>query len=147
MRESNTPPTRDRLLVVMGAWLDDEDSDVVAVEEVDGRVAVRLRQVTRDFTTVWCDPRERTLRLEAYVLPAPSTSREAVYRLLLRYNAGLRDAAFALDEEGAVVLVARLWAEDVGEDRLQLVFGELWEGVERAFRPLARIGFERETSA
>ena len=135
---------RERLLALFGAWADDPESDVVAVEEVDGRVAVRMRQTVRDFSTIWCDPGERTIRFEVYVLPAPPGSAAEIHRQALVRNAGLRDAAFALDDEGAVVIVARIPTTDLSDDRLQLVVAELWEGVERAFPSMVRLAFARE---
>ncbi len=135
---------RERLLALLGAWADDPDSDVVAVEEVDGRVAVRMRQTVRDFSTIWCDPGERTIRFEAYVLPAPPKSAAEIHRQALVRNAGLRDAAFALDDEGAVVIVARIPTTELSDDRLQLVVAEVWEGVERAFPSMVRLAFARE---
>ncbi|MEX1287432.1 MAG: hypothetical protein AB1Z57_05800 [Acidimicrobiia bacterium] len=135
---------RERLLALFGAWADDPESDVVAVEEVDGRVAVRMRQTVRDFSTIWCDPGERTIRFEVYVLPAPPGSAAEIHRQALVRNAGLRDAAFALDDEGAVVIVARIPTIELSDDRLQLVVAELWEGVERAFPSMVRLAFARE---
>ena len=135
---------RQRLLALLGAWVDDTESDVVATEVVDGRVAVRMRQTVRDFTTIWCDPGERTIRFEAYVLPAPPRSVAEIHRQALVRNAGLRDAAFALDTEDAVVLVARIPTEELSDDRLQLVVADLWEGVERAFPSMVRLAFARE---
>lgn len=135
---------RERLLALLGAWVADPASDVVATEEVEGRVAVRMRQTVRDFTTIWCDPGERTIRFEAYVLPAPPRAAAEIHRQALVRNAGLRDAAFALDDEGAIVLVARIPTAELSDDRLQLVVAELWEGVERAFPPMVRLAFARE---
>jgi hypothetical protein len=137
---------RDRLVGLLEAMVADPELDVVAVEVVDGRVAVRMRQTVRDFTTVWCDVGDRTVRFEAYVLPAPAARSEAVYRQVLVRNARMRDAAFALDGEGAIVLVARVPVESVDDHRLGLVLAELWEGVELAFPSLVRLAFGREKS-
>jgi hypothetical protein len=137
---------RDRLVGLLEAMVADPEVDVVAVEVVDGRVAVRLRQTVRDFTTIWCDVGNRTVRFEAYVLPDPPRRAEAVHRQALVRNARLRDAAFALDGEGAVVMVARVPVTSLDEDRLGLVLAELWEGVELAFPSMARLAFGREKS-
>lgn len=143
---ASPPSPRERLLAVLTTWLDDPDADVVAVEEVEGRVAVRLRQIVRDFSTVWIDVGERTARFELYVLPAPPRSAPEVHRQALARNRSMRDVAFALDRDGAVVLVARIPVTDVTEARLQSVFGELWEGVELAFPSMVRLAFAREKS-
>lgn len=134
----------DRLLALLEPMVGDPEMDVVAVEEVEGRVAVRMRQTVRDFTTIWCDPGERTVRFEAYVLPAPVRRTADVHRQALVRNARLRDAAFALDGEGAVVLVARVPVASLDEQRLGLVLAELWEGVELAFPSMVRLAFGRE---
>lgn len=134
-------PTPERLVALVEPMVVDPELDVVACETVDGRVAIRLRQSVRDFTTVWCDVGELTTRFEAYVLPAsdaPAIHREALVR-----NARMRDVAFALDTEGGLVLVARVQTADLAA-RLGFVLAELWEGVELAFPSMRRS--LRETS-
>ena len=76
----------ERLGAVFRSWVEDPGSDVVATELVDGRWAVRMAQQTRDFTTVWVEPGDRTVGFEAYVLPSPPKQLEEVYRLLLVRN-------------------------------------------------------------
>ncbi len=43
------------LRVVSQGWVEDEASDVVFAGEYEGRLAVRMAQQARDFTTVWYD--------------------------------------------------------------------------------------------
>lgn len=121
-------------------WLDDGGSSVEYAEEVEGRWAVRMRQDTRDATTVWFDVGERSLRFEAYVLPAPVDPGE-VHRQALVRNARAWRTFFALDAEGAVVLRGRLAADRVTLDELDRVLGEVFDTVELAFRPMVRAGF------
>jgi hypothetical protein len=128
-------------------WLDDPTSSVEYAEEVEGRWAVRMRQETRDATTVWWDVGERSLTFEAYVLPAPPVPAE-VYRQALVRNARAWRCFFALDTEGAIVIRGRLGKDRVGLEELDRVLGEIYEMIEIAFRPMVRAGFPgREKSS
>jgi hypothetical protein len=93
-----------RVLASLRPLLDDPEADVEHVEEVDGRVAVRMRQQVRDATTVWCTPGERTVTFEAYLLPAPPSHAEEVFRQALVRSASGWLVHYALDGEGAVIL-------------------------------------------
>ncbi|MFP3882876.1 MAG: YbjN domain-containing protein [Actinomycetota bacterium] len=121
-------------------WLEDEDGSVEYAEEVEGRWAVRMRQETRDATTVWFTVGERSLEFEAYVLPEPRTP-AGVHRLALKRNARAWRCFFALDAENAVVLRGRLAADRVTVQELDRVLGEVYETIELAFRPMVRAGF------
>jgi hypothetical protein len=112
-------------------WLDDAESSVEYAEEVEGRWAVRMRQQTRDATTVW---------FEAHVIPQPAVAAEAHRQALVRNGAGWR-CFFALDDEGAIVLRGRVAAAHVTLDELDLVLGEIYDTIEVAFRPMVRAGF------
>lgn len=131
-------------------WVDDPESDVVYAEQVDGRWAARMRQTVRDATTVWWEVGERSLRAEAYVIPAPPRRAEDVYRLCLVRNATAWRVRFCLDPEGAVVIRARVGVGEVTAGVLDLVLAEIYEAVELSFPPLARLAFgrpgERETN-
>ena len=128
-------------------WLADPESTVEYAEEVEGRWAVRMRQECRDATTVWWDVGQRSLRFEAYVMPAPVAAAE-VHRQALARNARSWRCFFALDDEGAIVLRGRLAADQVDIDELDRVLGEIFETIEIAFRPMVRAGFPgREKSS
>lgn len=127
-------------------WVEDPTSSVEYAEEVEGRWAVRMRQDVRDATTVWFDVGERSLRFEAYVVPAPLAPAE-VHRQALVRNARAWRCFFAIDAEGAIVLRGRLAADRVTLDELDRVLGEVFESIEVAFRPMVRAGFpSREKS-
>ena len=128
-------------------WLEDEEGSVEYAEEVEGRWAVRMRQETRDATTVWFDVGERSLSFEAYVLPEPRVSDEVHRQALVRNERAWR-CFFALDAENAIVLRGRLAADLVTIDELDRVLGEVYDMIELAFRPMARAGFPgREKSS
>jgi hypothetical protein len=129
------------------AWVDDPGSDVVWAGAHEGRWGIRLAQQARDFTTIWFDIGERTLGIEAYVLPAPPLDREQVYRHCLVRNATVWRVHFALDRDGAVYLRGRLPLDAVSEEALDETVGAVYEVIELSFRALVRLGFEsREKS-
>jgi hypothetical protein len=134
----------DLVASITDAWADDPDSDVVWAGDHEGRRGVRMRQTVRDSTTVWFGVGDRTLAIEAYVLPAPSSNRDEVFRQCLVRNAATRRVHFAVDADGGIVLVGRIPVEEVGRTELELVLGEVYELVEVAFRPLVRAAFARE---
>lgn len=127
-------------------WLDDDEGSVEYAEEVEGRWAVRMRQETRDATTVWFTVGERSLEFEAYVLPEPLAPEEVHRQALLR-NARAWRCFFATDAENAIVLRGRLAADLVTVEELDRVLGEVYETIELSFRPMVRAGFPgRENS-
>lgn len=129
---------------VTQAWVDDPDGDVVWAGDHEGRRGVRMRQTVRDFTTVWFTTGERTVAIEAYVLPAPPHRREEVYRQVLARNAGTRRVHFALDADGDLVLVGRIPVNEASELELELALGEVYALVEVSFRALVAAAFGRE---
>lgn len=125
------------------SWVNDGESDVVAAELVEDRWAVRIAQQTRDFTTVWVQPGERTVGFEAYILPPPPKNRSEVFRQILFRNHSSWRVHFAIDGEGEIYLRGRVAATDADEETLQYVFGEIYQLVELAFRPLLEAGYMR----
>lgn len=121
-------------------WLEDPDSAVEYSEELEGRIAVRMRQQARDATTVWFDVGERSLWFEAYFMPAPPSPGDVHRQALIRNMSSWR-VFFAVDSEGALILRGRLPVERVTTEELDFVLGEIYETVEVAFRPMIRAGF------
>ena len=129
------------------AWLDDDDSAVEYAEQVEGRWAVRVRQETRDATTIWFTIGERSLWYEAYMFPVGDGS-SVVFRQALVRNSRSWRVFFALASEGGLVLRGRLPAGLVTMAELDFVLGEVYETVEIAFRPMLRsLLEEREKSS
>lgn len=127
-------------------WLEDEGSAVVYAEEVEGRWAVRMSQLVRDATTVWFEVGQRSIRFEAYVLPAPPNPAEVHRQALVRNQRAWR-CFFAVDRDGAVVLRGRLHSDQVSIAELDMALGEIYETIEVAFRPMVEAGFSsRENS-
>jgi hypothetical protein len=118
-------------------WLDDPESSVEYAEQVEGRWAVRMRQETRDATTVWFTVGERSLEYEAYLMPVTEDATE-VFRQALARNSRAWRTFFSLDAEGGLVLRGRLADLAVTDHELDLVLGEVYDTIEVAFRPLLR---------
>ena len=129
------------LAKVISTWVRDPESDVEYAEQVEGRWAVRMRQGVRSATTVWWTVGDRSLIAEAYVLPAPPANQAQVYRLCLLRNHRMWKCHFALDREGAVVLIGRLDVSQVSSRSLDRLLGEIYDAVELSFRPLVTMAF------
>jgi hypothetical protein len=138
------PVATEILWQAIDRWIADEESSVEYAEQVDDRVAVRMRQQARDASTVWWSPGQRSLTAELYVIPAPDDNREPVYRLALDRNRSTFRVHYALARDGGIVLKARVANEDVDLDLLDAVLGELYDQVELTFRPFVRIAFGAE---
>jgi len=132
------------VVAVTDRWRDDPESDVVWAGDHEGRRGVRMRQTVRDFTTVWFIVGDRTLAIEAYVLPAPPFHREEVFRQALARNGATRRIHFALDRQGDLVLRARVPVDEVTDHELELLLGEVYDLIEVAFPGLAAAAFTRE---
>jgi hypothetical protein len=131
------------LAEVVENWVADPDSDVVYAENVEGRLAVRMRQQVREATTVWFWVGDLSLVAEAYVIPAPANSEEAYRQALVRNGRSFR-VNFALDGEGALIVRARMPVERVTASELSYLLAEIYETVETSFRTLVGLVPQRE---
>lgn len=132
---------------VTDAWLADPESAVVWAGDHEGRRGVRMRQETRDMTTVWFDVGQRTVSIEAYVLPKPPRQAEEVFRQALVRNAGTRRMAFAVDRIGDLVIVGKIPLEHLSIEEMELALGEVYDLIELSFPGLVRAAFGREKNA
>ncbi len=117
---------------------------IVAIDRGDGddtRWYVRMRGEEKEFTTVWLTLGQRTLRYEAYVMPAPEENIEALFENLLRRNERLIGVHFAIGVEDAVFLRGDLPLVALSENELDRVIGSLYATAEQCFQGLLRIGF------
>lgn len=134
----------DLVRAVTEAWVADEDGSVVWAGDHEGRRGIRMRQTVRDMTTVWFEVGQRTVSIEAYVLPKPAHRGDEVFRQALVRNSGSRRVHFALDGHGALVLVGRIPLAELSEHELELALGEVYELVEVSFPALIAAAFGRE---
>ncbi len=135
------PSAAEVLWASIERWISDEDSSVEYAEQVEARIAVRMRQETRDASTVWWFPDQRSLTAETLVVPAPQKNQESVYRLALDRNRSTFRVHYAMERDGGIVLRSRIANESVSMDLLDLVLGEIYDQVELTFRPMVRMAF------
>lgn len=102
---------------------------------------VRMRGEAKEYITVWLTLGQRTLRYEAYVMPAPEENIEQVYENLLRRNESLIGLHFAIGIEDAVFLRGDLPLAVLDEDELDRIIGSLYATAEQCFHGLLRLGF------
>ena len=141
----NAPEARRLLEEASEGWFADPESDVIWVGDYEGRRGVRLRLSEGEPATVWFKVGERTVAVEAFILPSPPAERrEEVYRQCLARNTSFRRLHLALDRRGDVVLIGRVPLREVDEAELELLLGEMHEGLAIARPALARAAFERE---
>jgi len=117
---------------------------IAAVDRNDGdetRWYVRMIGEDKEFITVWLTLGQRTLRYEAYVMPAPEENAGIVYENLLRRNQSLVGLHFAIGVEDAVFLRGDLPLAALTEPELDRIIGSLYATTEQTFRSLLRIGF------
>ncbi len=117
---------------------------IAAIDRSEGdelRWYVRMRGDEKEFITVWLTLGQRTLRYEAYVMPAPEENAELLYENLLRRNERLIGLHFAIGIEDAVFLRGDLPLTALCEDELDRVIGSLYATTEQCFQGLLHIGF------
>ena len=107
----------------------------------DLRWYVRMRGEAKEHTTIWITLGQRTLRYEAYVMPAPEENVAEVYEQALRRNEKLVGAHFAIGVEDALFLRGELPVAALTEAELDRVIGSIYAYVEQAFPTMIRLGF------
>ena len=128
-------------------WLTEAEATnplVDAVERSEDDIVrwfVRVLGEEKDVWTAWLTLRQRTLKFETYVMPAPEENEAEFYRQLLRRNHSLTGLAFEIGDEDALFLAGSMPVAAVTEAELDRILGSLWAAVELCFRPALRIGF------
>jgi len=128
-------------------WLEEFRSSNPAVEAVargdddPHRWYVRLRGDEKDHITVWLMLGQRTLRYEAYVMPAPEENAAAVHEMALRRNEKLVGAHFAIGVEDAIFLRGELPIDSVCADEVDRIVGSMYAYCEQSFPTMIRLGF------
>ncbi|MEP7045755.1 MAG: YbjN domain-containing protein [Ilumatobacteraceae bacterium] len=128
-------------------WLAQLAAHNPSIEAVDRGEAderrwyVRLRGDEKEHITVWLTLGQRTLRYEAYVMPAPQENIAQVYEMALRRNEKLVGAHFAIGVEDALFLRGELPVTAVCADEIDRIIGSLYAYSEQSFPSLIRLGF------
>jgi len=107
----------------------------------DLRWYVRMRGEAKEHTTIWMTLGQRTLRYEAYVMPAPEENVAAVYEQALRRNEKLVGAHFAIGVEDALFLRGEIPVAALTDGELDRIIGSLYAYVEQTFPSLIRLGY------
>jgi len=150
MTEYHLPPSLQEYEVAITGWLHGFAAGNDVVEAIDRgdptetsepRWYVRLRGEEKEHITIWLTLGQRTLRYEAYVLPAPQENVAAVHELVLRRNDRLVGAHFAIGVEDAIFLRGELPLVALDEAELDRVIGSLYQYVEANFPALIRLAF------
>jgi hypothetical protein len=150
MTDYHLPPTLQEYESAISGWLHGFARDNELFEAIDRgdpgdtaepRWYVRLKGDEKDHITIWFTLGQRTLRYEAYVLPAPPENAAAVYELALRRNDRLVGAHFAIGVEDALFLRGELLLSSLNEAELDRIIGSLYQYVESVFPSLVRLAF------
>lgn len=150
MTDYHLPPTLEQIELSITGWLHSFANDNPLFEAIDRsepgdgnepRWYVRLRGEAKEHITIWLTLGQRTLRYEAYVLPAPQENTAQVYEQALRRNDRLVGAHFAIGVEDALFLRGELPLSALNEAELDRIIGSLYHYVESAFPALIRLAF------
>jgi hypothetical protein len=150
MTDYHLPPSLHEYEASIDAWLRAMAVGNPAFEAIDRgepgdgnepRWYVRLAGEEKEHITIWCTLGQRTLRYEAYVMPAPLEHVAEVYEAALRRNDRLVGAHFAIGVEDALFLRGELPLAALTEAELDRIIGSLYTYVEQAFPALIRLGF------
>jgi Putative bacterial sensory transduction regulator len=112
----------------------------VADDRGQHRWLLRLRGEEKEFITLWLTLRQRTVHIEAQLMPAPEERVEEVYRYLLTKNAELYELHLALGPEDAIYLVGRVPVEEITPERLDEVCGAALHYVDQIFPTAMSMG-------
>jgi hypothetical protein len=155
MTDYHLPPTLEEYEAHLTGWLHGFAADNELFEAIDRsepgdsnepRWYVRLRGEEKDHITIWFTLGQRTLRYEAYVLPAPQENVAAVYEMALRRNDRLVGVHFAIGVEDALFLRGELPLTALTEAELDRIIGSIYQYVEQTFPALIRLAFASKFS-
>jgi hypothetical protein len=149
MTDYHLPPSLAEYDTSISGWLAAFAAENPAFEAIDRgepgapepRWYVRLRGEEKEHITIWLTLGQRTLRYEAYVLPAPQENVAAVYEMALRRNDRLVGAHFAIGVEDALFLRGEVPLAWLNEAELDRIVGSLFSYTEQAFPSLVRLAF------
>ncbi len=133
--------------IVIDSWLLSELEKNPAVDAVERdkpgerRWFVRMNGEQKDAFTIRFHLRQRTLHYESFFCPAPEENESEFYFHVLKRNAKMYGAAFAIGEEDAVFLQGQIDRSQIVADELDRVLGSMYFWVDRFFHPALRIGF------
>ncbi len=104
---------------------------------------LRFAGEEKEFVTVWLTLRQRTVHVEAQVMPAPEENVEAVLRYLLAKNADLYELHFALGPEAAIYLVGRVPVGELDGARLDELCGAALHYIDEFYPTAMSLGLPK----
>lgn len=84
---------------------------------------------------------EHSLRIEAFVMRQPDENREQLWAWLLKRNARMYGAAFAIDDVGDIYLTGRASLTAMTAEELDRLLGSVLTYADESFDPILEIGF------
>ena len=139
----NQEETRRLLEEVSERWLADPRAGVIGAGDHEGRRGLRLRLGTGEPSTVWFQVGERTLRVEAFILPPRRAPGGGLPAQPGPQHGGAAPAPGARPPRRAGG-GGRVPRSEVDADELELLLGEAHEALEVVRPTLAPVAFERE---
>lgn len=131
----------ERLVATLDSWVADAENDAEWTGVHEGKLGLRIAQRARGYTTIWFDVGQRTVGVEAFLLPAPRQNRAAVYEYCLNRNRTSWPAYIARDRQGDLYVTARHPIAELDTKAIEDLVGAVYETVELAFPALLQIGF------
>jgi hypothetical protein len=101
---------------------------------------VRVRAEEKDHVTLWLTLRQRTVRFEAELCPAPEENREDLFRYLLVKNAELSLLHLAIGPEQGIYLVGAAPVAEVDVEALDEVVGACCKYVDELYPTVMTMG-------
>jgi hypothetical protein len=129
------------LVAATAAWGSELEHQSVPDERGHWHWLVRQRGEERDHITIWFSLRQRSVRVECEVIPAPDHGHEAIYQYCLTRNAEIRELHLALGPERGIYLVAHVPAGDLDAARLDELVGACATYVDEMFPTLMSMAF------
>jgi hypothetical protein len=123
-----------------GHLLGAEHRDVTDRTATD-RWVLRFKGTEKDVVAIWMTLGQRTLVIEAEVMPAPDEAADRVHELLLTRNAGLLGLAYAIGQERGLYLMGRVPASVVDADELDRLCGAIVSEVDEVYPTVMTLGF------
>lgn len=106
-----------------------------------GRWIVRFAGEEKDVIAVWCTWRQRTLEIEAEVMPAPEANHLEIYRYLLTRSPSLAPLFAVIGPESGLYLAGRLPVDQVSMGALDEYCGAAVRYVDELFPTVMAWGY------
>ena len=129
------------LIAVLESWVNDPENDAEWTGVHEGKIGLRVAQRARDYTTIWFDVGQRTVGVEAFLLPVPPHNSAAAHEYCLNRNRTSWPAYIARDRQGDLYVMARHAIAGLDVESIENLVGAVYETVELTFPTLLQIGF------